>query len=216
VIGDLARLEAFRGLTSEELDRIARLAFQRTYPAGSFVFQQGEPAQAFLFVVSGRIRVFRTSPAGQELTLHYLGPGDLLGTVAVLQNRSFPATAQAVRDSCVGAVPGGDFRRLVEELPRLKDRILSLVAQRATLFAGLAQELSCLDAHGRVATLLLRSVGPDGKLQLTHQELADMAALSRETVSRILGKWADAGAITLGRGRIVLRNPGLLEELLRE
>jgi len=70
----------FRKLSPDDRVRVAAHASVRTYPRGSVIFSEGEPAETFYMVTSGRVKVFKMTPAGKDVILR-CGPIDALGTV---------------------------------------------------------------------------------------------------------------------------------------
>ena len=91
----LAASVLFRRLAAEDRARIAGLAELRSFRRGRTVFREGDPARHFYTVVSGRVKVVKTTPAGKEVILELFGPGDPLGAIAAYEGHPLPATAVA-------------------------------------------------------------------------------------------------------------------------
>ena len=100
----LRRMPLFRRLSVDDRARVAAVARLVHHVRGTHVFDEGDDAHAFLAVVEGRVKVYKSTPAGKELILEIFGPGDPLGAVAVYEGAPFPASALALDD--VAIVPG--------------------------------------------------------------------------------------------------------------
>ena len=96
-------VDVLKGMTIEDRRRLARIATKRRFRAGEFLYSQGDAAQHFYIVESGRIRIFYQTPAGREPTVTHRGPGDLFGISMVLidgqvrigRSRNTPPAARA-------------------------------------------------------------------------------------------------------------------------
>ena len=71
----LKQIPLFAGFGDDALQRLAARSLLRTYAAGHLLFSTGEPCRGLYIVESGRVRIYRTSPAGREQVLHVEGPG---------------------------------------------------------------------------------------------------------------------------------------------
>ena len=97
----LRRAHVFSRLDNEDRRRLAEVAQLRIYHRGETVFAEGDPPDHFCTVVSGRVKVFKMTPAGKDVILEIFGAGDPLGAVAAYDGHPFPASAAAIEDSLV-------------------------------------------------------------------------------------------------------------------
>lgn len=204
----MAEVEIFADLTSAEMDALAQAAPMRRYAAGSLVFTPHEPVEALFILKMGRIRTFRVSPDGRALTTAILEPGTIFGEMVIVGQQMHDSFAEALDDVAVCYMTRADVRRLLLNDPRIATRITETLGKR---LGELEQKLS--DAvfksvperiAGTLATLAAESNprGRSAQIKLTHEQLAALAATSRETTTKILGEFAASGLISLGRGRI--------------
>ncbi len=125
----LARVPLFSELSREELERIARVAVPRSFPAGS-VFPRGRPTDACYLVRSGDLRVTREHPDGRAIALATLGPGDLFGELAMLDGQARSASVETLSDSELLALPAPDFRRLLADHPEISVKLVAALTRR--------------------------------------------------------------------------------------
>ena len=121
----LRRMTIFRRLSVSDRARIGEVSRLVTFERGDHVFAEGDPADAFLAIVEGRIKVFKSTPAGKEFILEIFGPGDPLGAVAVYEDLAYPASATALDHSTCLRIPRRDFFALLEQHPALVRGLLS-------------------------------------------------------------------------------------------
>jgi len=95
----LATVSVFRNLPLQSLRQISELAEQESHPKKTLLIRQGEAGDSFCVVISGRVRVFRTSEAGQEMTLTTLGPGEGFGEMALLAGEARSASVETIEPS---------------------------------------------------------------------------------------------------------------------
>jgi CRP/FNR family transcriptional regulator len=195
----------FHELPAEQLDGLLAESSRMDVPTGAVVYREGDSARCF-FVVSGLLRSFVSSRDGRQITFRYGKSGDVMG-LASLTGEPLPLTIQAMTDSSVVAVRVETLRRMLEtdpavarvcaqELTRQLNQALDGVARSA--FYSIRQKLA-----RELLNLATESDGPHLVAQVTHQELADSIASSREVVTRSLREMRADGLIETGRDRQV-------------
>jgi uncharacterized membrane protein len=126
---DAAYLEAvdlFRALDDNDRRALAAVMERREVPAGASLFDQGEPGSSLCVVRSGRIELFVTDRAGQQIILSHAGPGDVFGELSLLDGRPRSAAARVIEDAELLEL---DREHLVALVRRIPDLALDLLAQ---------------------------------------------------------------------------------------
>ena len=95
----LRRMPLFRRLSADDRARVGAVSRLVHHARGTTVFDEGEEATAFLAIVEGRVKVYKSTPAGKEIILEIFGPGDPLAAVAVYESAPLPASALALDDA---------------------------------------------------------------------------------------------------------------------
>jgi CRP-like cAMP-binding protein len=203
-------------MTIEDRRRLARIATKRRFRAGDFLYSQGDPAQHFYIVESGRIRIFYQTPAGREPTVTHRGPGDLFGISPLAQSGRRVTSAQALEPSAIWAIANGDLDELTRQLPVLASRIITSLATRLRDLMVQVESVATLPARLRVANFLL--VNEDrqrGAVEgWTHESAADRLGCTRQTVTEVLNEFARKGWIRVERKRVSLVDRRALERLI--
>ena len=212
----LATIPLFSGLPEEELERFAELTRERAYPKGSVILFQDDPGDSLFVLRAGRVKVVLIGEDGREVILGVLEPGAHFGELALIDDQPRSAHVIAMEDAQLLILRREDFRRRVEANPTVAWALLSELSRRLRRADVKIGGLVLLDVPGRIARLLLDLAGEgEGDLiekPLTHQTIAQMIGASRETVSRAMKEFQDAGLIRVERRRIAIGDRAALEK----
>jgi CRP/FNR family transcriptional regulator, cyclic AMP receptor protein len=207
----------------KDLREVVRTATPLFYPAGSFLFRQGEPAAHLFIIGAGEVTIVSSARAGAELVHNVVGPGQLLGELALLTDGRRTAGARAASPTTAWAIGREEFWGFLEATPAASAALLRAVASLVAARESLVDDLLSLDVKGRLAKALLtlgeRHGRPDVRggtligVRLTHRELAGMVGASRENVSRALAGFRARGFIDYDADAIRLLRPDALQRL---
>jgi CRP-like cAMP-binding protein len=206
----------FQGLSAAQLQAVVRSARRRIAQQDAFFFHQGDPAATLHVLVQGRVRMLQVTPAGQQVILSIISPGEMFGGIAILGNMSYPASAQALEDSEALIWDGDSVIRLLETYPRMALNALRLLAERYQELQERYRELATERVERRVARAVLRLLRQTGRkvdegilidFPLSREDLAELTGTTLYTVSRILSGWEKQGLIETGRQRLLVRIP---------
>lgn len=181
-------------------------------PAGTTVFAPHQPCAFFILIRSGSVRVYQLDTAGNEIVLYRLQAGAIciLTTLTLLAQQSY--SAYAVTESPVEAIgiPASAFDKLIAQSAGFRSFVFGAQAARLTDLMQVIQHVAFESIDSRLAARLLTLAGGGSELSMTHQQLAAEIGTAREVVSRHLKAFERRGWIRLGRGRVELRDTGLL------
>ena len=213
--GEWLNSRFLEGLERQEVDAILAAATIRNYFVGSVVANQGDPADYFYLLKRGCARLFFITHEGQKVLLRWLPPGEILGGAALL-----PATAtylvgtEIVKDSSMFAWHRNAIRRLAGLYPRVLENVLPFAMDHLAWFLAAHMALISNTARERLAQVLLtlaqgigHKVSSGVRLDITNEQLANAANITPFTASRLLSEWQRNGAVTKGRGTLILRAP---------
>jgi CRP/FNR family transcriptional regulator, cyclic AMP receptor protein len=212
----LATVQLFSGLDRIELQRFADVTREKFYPKGSVILFENDPGDSLFVVRSGRVKVVLIGEDGREVILGVLGVSEHFGELSLIDDRPRSAHVIAMEDSHLLVLRREDFRARVEASPKVAWALLAELSRRLRRADDKIGGLVLLDVPGRIARLLLDLADESGgqaiEKSLTHQTIAQMIGASRETVSRAMKDFQDAGWITVERRRIALADRPALEQ----
>jgi CRP-like cAMP-binding protein len=202
----LATVPLLSQIPAEELQRFAEVTRDKQYPKGSVILFEDDPGDSLYIVREGRVKVVLVGEDGREVILGVLGVGEHFGELSLIDDQPRSAHVIAMEDSLLLVLRRDDFRRRVEATPAVAWALLSELSRRLRRADGKIGGLVLLDVPGRIARLLLDFAEEAGNdtidKPLTHQTIAQMIGASRETVSRAMREFQDAGWIGVERRRI--------------
>jgi CRP/FNR family transcriptional regulator len=217
----LLSVPLYRRLPREERERLAAVTTARRFQKGEMIFSEGDAADAFLTIASGRVKVFKMTPAGKDVILEIFGSGDPLGALAVYENRPFPASALALEETVCLAIRKQDFFDLLESHPSLVRGLLLSLTHRLVELTNRLAELTGGRVEPRFARLFLKLADQMGRptdggtfipMALSRQELADLTGTTIETAIRIMSRWGKDGIVRTEKDDFVLAGRAALEE----
>ncbi len=210
----LATVPLLSRIPSEELVRFAEVTREKQYPKGSVILFEDDPGDSLFIVRSGRVKVVLVAEDGREVILGVLGVGEHFGELSLIDDQPRSAHVIAMEDSTLLVLRRDDFQRRVEATPVVAWSLLTELSRRLRRADGKIGGLVLLDVPGRIARLLLDYVEESGsdtiEKPVTHQMIAQMIGASRETVSRSLREFQDAGWIRVVRRKITVSDRAAL------
>ncbi len=197
----------FRNSTDELLRELLAIARHQDVPAGKQIYSEGDSCPVIAFVSSGEIRVYKTGQTGREITLYEIGPGEtcILNASCILSGTSYPANAVTLSDVTMLLIPSSDFRRLVDRHEEMRDFVFALLSRRLSGVMELVEEVAFGRMDERLLDYLIEK-SEHGKLETTHQKIANDLGTSREVVSRLLKDLERKQEVRLSRNSISLLN----------
>jgi CRP-like cAMP-binding protein len=181
---------------------------------GEVLFREGQPGDRVYVIADGKIKLGHTSQDGRETLIAVLGPGEMLGELALFDPGPRAATATAIAPTRLLELRHDDLTGILDGRPQLSSQLLQSLARRLRRTNAALADLVFSDVPGRVAKALLDLAKRFGEPvdegvrlvhDLTQEELAQLVGASRETVNKALAEFANRGWIRLeGRAVVIL------------
>lgn len=212
----------FSGLSDELATLLLASATVRQAQKDIVLFHQGDAPEQLLQVVGGLVRMTQINAEGAQATLQLMRAGDMPGSVAVVQQFPYPATATALEDTTVLSWRAPQFLALMRRHQAVMANMLGIVGSRARYMVQRANDLSGKSVERRVAAALLRLAAQAGtktendiqiRFPVTREDLAEMAGLTYFTISRTLSLWQKQGLVSGGRQRMTILDARRLAEI---
>ena len=220
ILKQMQTLDLFQGVPAEKLRTLAERSRYKTYKAGEMFIGETDPAHAFYVIVTGQVKLYKSSPEGKEQTLYLLRPGDPFGMCTAFAIDSFPANAMALEESGVLMIPGPVMETVAMSEPRLLLNIIQILSDRLKESMTLIESLSLMEIPQRLASFLLHALTREGdrevnrlELTITQRELAKILGATPEALSRAVRKMSNAGILTMDGRSIRILDRETLEEL---
>ena len=209
----LAKIPLFANLDPEGSRELAAALKSRAFKPGEVIFHRDDAGQVLYLIREGKVRIYITSPEGQEVALALFGPGDTFGELALLDGQPRSASAIAVDPVETYTLQRNDFINVVLHRPRIAVQVMNVLSRRLRQTDEMIENLLFLNVHGRVAKKLLDLAEthgiktPEGiriDMRLTQSNLAAMVGASRESVNKVIGYFVDKQYISIERRQITI------------
>jgi CRP/FNR family transcriptional regulator, cyclic AMP receptor protein len=174
--------------------------------ADQTLFLVGDEGDGCYRVEEGLLKVSVTAPNGGERILAILGPGSMVGELSMIDGAPRSASVTALRDSKLPYVSKADFEALGKSSPEIYQHVMKVLARRLRDTNSALAASSFLSVKGRVARALLSLAEAFGKdvgngrilirQKVSQSDLAAMAGIARENVSRVLKDWSEHGVVS--------------------
>ena len=214
----LGTVSLFAALPLDQRQAIAQTVVPRKARRGEIVFAQGSPGDALYVLARGSILIHRTGRGGDRRAMTVIEAPGSFGEIPLVDGGRRSASAEALEDCDLFAVPRREFLRLLAEDPRLTQGVLRELGRTIRRLTEQVTDATLLDLPARVAKTLVRLVevkrGADPEalpvVSLSQSKLAELAGGSRQSVNGALATLASRGLIRLDGRRIVIVDlPGL-------
>ena len=218
----VASIPLFAELTQDELDALLGISLTRELEPRELLFRKGDVGDELFGILEGRLRATTASAHGKELTFSVMGPGEVVGEIALFDGQPRSATVEAVDAARQIALQRGDFMRFLAAHPGLAPKLLAVLARRVRKVSGLVEDILFMKVPSRLARRLLTLVRlfgrsePNGQridMKLSAQDLGDLIGAAGEDVAKQLELWRTQGVVAVAGGEITVVRPESLEEL---
>ena len=218
----LARTLLFGALEEAQLDTLIQQSTSRRLKVREELCHKGDEGTQLFLIQSGRLKVVTTSTEGSDLTFTVMGPGEVVGELALLGAGIRTATISALERCDLLVIERRDFLQVLRENSEVAIQLLQILARRVARLSETMEDAQFLNLPARLAKKLLalaRAYGkeePEGTriaLKLSQSELADLVATTRESVNKQIGAWREEGILSMESGRIILHRAEALEDI---
>ncbi len=210
-LDDMLALSAWtRELPAEQLSRVRAAIAVRDFETGACICRKGDPANAWLGVIDGLVKIHSLSPAGKSVTFAGIPAGGWFAEGSVLRGQPFKYDIVALRDSRIALMPEATFRWLLDTSIPFNRFLLKQLNERLGQFIGMVEHDRLLEPDARVARALAGLFNPhlypdsDPHIQISQEELGYLAGASRQRVNRALQVLGKAGLIKIDYGLVTV------------
>lgn len=220
----LKKIYLFSGLGDNDLVVLAQLAISRNFPRETPIFWEGREAQGFYILLTGQVKLVKSSWEGKEYILRLVVPGETFGEAAVLAESTYPVSAITLEDCQTLFFPKLDFLNLLTASPRLARNMMATMSHLLYHLTRQLEDLSLKEVSARLAQYLLQrcqeshgqvAAGLSFDLPVTKTHLAAYLGTISETLSRTLARFKALGVIQVNKSRITIEEPELLEKVAK-
>lgn len=207
--------------STEELEVVNSNKTTQYYQKGQFIYQEGNQALGLYCVQRGKIKVIKAGSDNKEQIVHLCRAGDALGVRALVAGTRHASSAVALEECVVCFVPQPDFLRLLQANVQFSTALLQLLARALGQVEERMLHLAYKPVRERLAGALLlvqqtfRQEGEElpFRIVLGRDDLAALVGTAKETVSRLLSEFKEAGIVATRGSQLTILKPARLLEI---
>jgi len=217
------KIFAFSKLTDAQLRQMGRISEEKSFKKGEVVFTERSAGKVLFFVLSGRIKIYKSTPSGHIKILSYLSKGDIFGEMAIFGGGARSATATAIEPCRILLISSSDFRKFASKNVNILLKIIATLTARLRKADDEIRSLAYNSVLVRTVFVLFEFAKQYGRKRggkilidfpLTHSEIAGNVGSSREVISRMFSKLENLKYIGREKGRIVILNSEGLRKII--
>ena len=218
-------VDIFEPLTEGEIAKINWRHLSTRVGKGEVFYTPMDLAETLFVLKSGRVRIFRKTPQGRELTLTIIESGTVFGEMSLTGQRLRSAFAEGMESSELAALCRADVERLILDKPQVGLQFVHLLSKRLADYERRLEDISLKEVPARLASLiylLIHSQGvrdSDGyriPTRYTHQQFGSMIGSNREAVTRAIAVLREAGVLQTKRRYVHVKDLQTLEEACQD
>ncbi|MEW6570537.1 MAG: Crp/Fnr family transcriptional regulator [Nitrospirota bacterium] len=217
----LKKIELFDSLTEEELRQVSHTIVVKRFDKNEIILYEEDTSEYMYIILDGKVKVVQTTEDGKEILLSMHQSGEFFGEMSLIDGKTSPATVVATEKSTVAIISKKDFYLSISSQSKILGNLLLILCSRLRESWEKIQLLNLKNAAQRIKILFLMLSEKYGKktekgitleIRLTHQDIADMTGMTRETVTRVIDKLQKDGEINILRNRFIHLNSRFLQK----
>ncbi len=216
----LRDIALFSSLSDDELGQISSKVVLKKFKKNEVILHEEDTGGFMYIILAGKVKVIQVTEEGRETILAFHKTGDFFGEMSLIDGKTVPASVVAIESSKVAIVSRKDFYSLLFVQEKFIVQLLRILCSRLREAYERIQILSFNNAAQRMKMLFIMLAEMYGRqepekgirldIRLTHQNMADMTGIARETVTRVINKAQKEKDIRF-EGKVIYLNPEYLK-----
>jgi len=215
------KIQLFSSFTDKEIEQLINKLIIKKFKKHETILYEEDTNEFMYIILFGKVKAVRMTEEGKEIILAVHQAGDFFGEMSLIDGKTTPASVIATEDSLVAIISKKDFYSILLVQSKLTISLLKIFCNRLRKSWDTIQLLNFNNASQRTKMILIMLSDEYGKkssdgitlnIKLTHQDIAEMTGMTRETVTRILDKWQKTGEITVLKNKFIRLNRSFLQK----
>ncbi|MBK6782506.1 MAG: Crp/Fnr family transcriptional regulator [Saprospiraceae bacterium] len=195
---------------------------EKSYKKGEYIYEANETADKIFLIKTGKVKIISVGESGKEIVKTILSSGDIFGERSIFGQQNYNDAAVAVEDTQVSILSSYQLKSLMKEHSSISLFFMKLMGSKVLEMEQRLESLIFKDSKSRIIEFLLNLIEKKGQRIgyewvvrnfITHQEIANLTATSRQSVTTLLNELRNEGIITFDRKRLLIRDLEKLKSL---
>jgi len=187
----------------------------KSFKKNEYVYFPEDSSDKIFFIQSGSIKVGTMNDSGKQITKAILGKGEVFGELSMVGEDTRRDFATAMEETKVCIISTDQMKLLIKDHSALSMFFMKLMGSKVLAMEKRLESLVFKDSRTRILEFIVDQVDTRGQQvgyewvirnQLTHQEMANICATSRQTVTTLLNELRSQNIITFDRRRMLIRD----------
>ena len=212
-------------MTEEQFGHLEQIMQTRKITKGTYLFWEGDDADKLYFIISGHVKLLKSTEEGKDLIISVLHKGDFIAQFNGLRDPQYGFSAETMSNVQVGVILRNDLEDLLVQHGDIALQFMYWSGLNNQIIESKLRDLLLHGKTGALASTLIRMSNTFGipaidgsihiQLKLTHTELGEMIGCTRESVNRMLGDWKSDGTLEFEDGKLIIRQIENLREICK-
>ena len=192
----------------------------RTFPKKQFLYREGEHPKALYYLISGRVKIFKSHSAGKTLITQVAGAGEFVGYVPILEEKVYPDTAEVLDEAEIMLIPRSEFQQLITASTPIAGQFIQLMARHLSQQEEAMVQMAYNSLRKKCAFALLQLLDKNAGtaaekniLSISREDLANTIGIATESLIRTLTEFKGEGLIDLEKGKVIVLKENSLRNL---
>jgi CRP/FNR family cyclic AMP-dependent transcriptional regulator len=221
-IESLTKAEVFSTLTVDELKEVRNNMIVKKFRKNETILYEEDTNKYMYVILEGSAKVAKMTEDGKEIILAVHEAGDSFGEISLIDGKTTTASVLAMQDSIIAFMLRESFFSLIYSQKKILENLLKKLCSLIRENVDTIELLNFNNASQRIKVLFMKlshkygeetSKGIILRIKLTHQDMANMAGLTRETVTRVIDKWQQKGDLFFLKNRTIVLCPDFFKEI---
>lgn len=209
----IKKVPLFSQLNEQQLRALVDICTRRTYKTGTILFSEKETGSVFYMVLSGSVKIFTTSSAGEEKILSICKTSESFGELSLIDGKPRSASAQTLEECVLLTITGQSFLELLRSHFDISLGIMQELSSRLRDTNQQVYDLTFLDARTRVIKSLIKMANSHGlrkgtsiiiKLVLNYDEISQLAGVQKSTLMQVIRDLEEKKILTISPSEFTL------------
>lgn len=206
----------------EKLNQPNEGVWVKTFEKNEVIYQPSQNAEHIFLITKGKVKIASTGDSGKEIVKAILGPGEVFGERSIIGSYTYNDTAVSVEDTELRILSSGQLKSMMKEHSALSLFFMKLMGSKVLEMEQRLESLIFKDSRTRIIEYLLNLIEKKGQRIgyewvvrnfITHQEIANLTATSRQSVTTLLNDLRNEGVLTFDRKRLLIRDLDKLKRM---
>ena len=203
----------------KKMGHVGETHTQKSFKKGEYIYLQDDQSDRIFFLTEGRVKIGSYADSGKEITKAILNKGEVFGELALIGEEKRRDFAIAMEDTIACVITTQEMKGLMRDHSGLSLFLMKIMGSRVLEMENRLESLVFKDSRTRIIEFLKELAEKKGQRVgyemlvrkfLTHQEIANLTATSRQTVTTVLNELRNKNIITFNRRRLLIRDMDLL------